>query len=51
MITEAKTSFLLWTVQVQRYLRSEVINLEPHEYSIGAVFIIAIGFVMLSGRR
>lgn len=51
MLFELKTSFLLWTVQVQRYLRSEVIDLEPHEYCIGAVFVIAVGFVMLSGRR
>lgn len=51
MLFELKTSFLLWTVQVQRYLRSEFVDLEPHEYCIGAVFVIAVGFVMLSGRR
>lgn len=51
MFVEVKTRFLMWTIQVQRYLRSEVVDFEPHEYCIGAVFVIAIGFVLLSGRR
>jgi hypothetical protein len=51
MLFEVKTHFLMWTVQVERYIRSEVVDLQPHEYCIGAVFVIAIGFVLLSGRR
>lgn len=51
MLFEAKNRFLMWTVQVERYLRSEFVDLQPHEYCICAVFVIAIGFVLLSGRR
>ncbi|MCA9049171.1 MAG: hypothetical protein KDA89_10615 [Planctomycetaceae bacterium] len=46
-----KAAFTLWTVQMKSLLRNEVVDLDPHEYCIGAVFLISIGFVLLSGRR
>ncbi|MCP4169458.1 MAG: hypothetical protein GY758_01655 [Fuerstiella sp.] len=46
-----KFSLLQWTREVKRLLLDEYIDLEPHEYCIGAVFVIAVGFVLLSGRR
>lgn len=46
-----KRTFDQWTVQMQRLVRNEFVDLDPHEYCIGAVFVIAIGFVLLSGRR
>jgi len=51
MLSEVKSTVFLWSLQMQRYLRNELIDLEPHEYCIGAVFVIAIGFVLMSGRR
>jgi len=51
MFASIKTSFLLWVSQLQQLVRSEYLDLEPHEYCIGAVFVIAIGFVLLNGRQ
>lgn len=51
MISQLKTDFLVWSVQVKRYMQSEFVDLQPQEYCIGAVFVIAIGFVLLSGRQ
>jgi hypothetical protein len=51
MFDQLKYGFLQWTREVKYLLIDEYVDLEPHEYCIGAVFIIAIGFVLLSGRR
>jgi hypothetical protein len=51
MLNQLKYGFLRWTREVKHLLNDEYIDLEPHEYCIGAVFIIAIGFVLLGGRR
>ena len=51
MLNQLKFGFLQWARQVKHLLIDEYIDLEPHEYCIGAVFVIAIGFVLLSGRR
>ena len=51
MLYQLKQSFRVWTYQMNHYLRNEFMDLEPHEYCVGAVFVIAIGFVLLSGRR
>ena len=51
MMLAVKRYFDHWTFQMKQLMRNEFVDLEPHEYCIGAVFVIAIGFVMLSGRR
>ena len=51
MMLTTKRYFDHWTFQMKQFVRNEFVDLEPHEYCIGAVFVIAIGFVMLSGRR
>ncbi|MCA9082964.1 MAG: hypothetical protein KDA81_02860 [Planctomycetaceae bacterium] len=51
MWLKIQSAFVLWTVQLKQLLRNEVVDLEPHEYCIGATFVIAIAFVLLSGRR
>lgn len=51
MFQQIKTSFLQWSFEVKTYLGNEVVDLEPHEYCVLATFTIAIGFVLLSGRR
>ncbi|MEZ6125903.1 MAG: hypothetical protein R3C49_22475 [Planctomycetaceae bacterium] len=51
MLTGLKNEFLAWTVQMESYMRRELVDLQPHEYCIGAVLGISIGFVLLSGRR
>ena len=50
-MTAAKNHFLHWVYQIKQIMRTEFLDLEPHEYCIGAVFVISIGFVLLSGRR
>ena len=51
MFHQLKTGVMRWGFEVKTYLRNEVVDLEPHEYCVLATFIIAIGFVLLSGRR
>lgn len=51
MISEIKREFVLWASQVNGIISDKLIHLSPQDYSIGGVFIIAIGFVLLSGRR
>ena len=51
MLSGAKQHFTKWVVDLNRLIRTEVVDLEPHEYCIGAVFVIAVGFLLLSGRR
>ena len=36
---------------LQMFLRRAFVDFQPHEYCISAVFVIAIGFVLMSGRR
>lgn len=51
MISEIKREFVQWAGQVNGIISDKLIHLSPQDYSIGGVFIIAIGFVLLSGRR
>lgn len=51
MFSGIKNSFVRWTVDINHLIRDEFVDLEPHEYCVGAVVVIAIGFVLLSGRR
>lgn len=51
MFATLKQDFLIWTGEVSQILREQVIDLDPHEYCIGAVFVISIGYVLLSGRN
>ena len=36
---------------LQMFVRRAFVDFQPHEYCITAVFMIAIGFVLLNGRR
>ena len=36
-----------WASDVKRLISDQVVDLEPHEYCVGAVFIIAIGHLLL----
>ena len=36
---------------LQMFMRRAFVDFQPHEYCISAVFVIAIGFVLMSGRR
>ncbi len=51
MYYQVKNAVRAWSYEINQYVRDEVMDLEPHEYCVGAVFVIAIGFVLLSGRR
>ena len=51
MMMAIRRTFNQWTMEMSQLMRNEFVDLEPHEYCIGAVFVIAIGFVLLSGRR
>ncbi len=51
MLYQLKAGFLQWTGQVKYLVFDEVVDLDPQEYCIGAVLIIAVGFALLSGRR
>ena len=51
MFFKIRMAFSLWTMQMKGLLHNQVIDLDPHEYCIGAVFVIAIGFVLLNGRK
>jgi len=51
MFYQLKLSFRVLTYQVNDYVRNQLFDLEPQGYCVGAVFVIAIGFVLLSGRR
>ncbi|MEO1980291.1 MAG: hypothetical protein ABGZ24_07230 [Fuerstiella sp.] len=51
MLNQLRVEFLQWTGQVKHLVANKADNLQPQEYCIGAVFVIAIGFVLLSGRR
>ncbi len=47
MIASIQQGFLNWAAEISRLLREQVVDLDPQEYCIGAVFIIAIGYVSL----
>lgn len=47
MLASIKHSVTQWAMEVNGIIRSELVDLDPHEYCIGAVFVIAIGFVLL----
>lgn len=47
MFTSIKQAVFVWAMDINRIIREEVVDLEPHEYCIGAVFIIAVGVVTL----
>lgn len=47
MIASIKQNVVNWAMDVNRLISDELIDLDPHEYCVGAVLIIAIGFVML----
>ena len=47
MFSEIKREVLFWASDVNRIIRDEFVDLEPHEYCIGATLVIAIGFVLL----
>lgn len=51
MLNQLRIEFLQWTGQVKYLVADKAGNLEPHEFCIGAVFVIAIGFVLLLSRR
>lgn len=51
MISEAKYHVIVWSMQMQGMMGKMFGNLDPQMYSIGAVFVICVGFVLLSGRR
>ncbi len=51
MFQQVKNGVMQWGFEVKTYLQNEVVDLEPHEYCVLATFTIAIGFVLLSGRR
>ncbi|MEZ6128549.1 MAG: hypothetical protein R3C59_07685 [Planctomycetaceae bacterium] len=51
MFSQIKAEFLMWTLQVQSFMRGRLGHLEPIEYCIGATLLIAVGFVLLSGGR
>ena len=38
-------------MQLKGIVRKEVGDLEPHEYTVGLLFCMAIGWILLSGRR
>ena len=47
MWTEAKRKVLRWAGDLDNIFREGMCDLEPQEYCIGAVFVIAVGFVLL----
>lgn len=51
MLNQMKNGFTIWAYQVKQYIRSEIIDLDPQEYCVLATLGIAVGFVLLSGRR
>ena len=51
MIAEAKYQVQLWGSQMKQLMGDSFNGLDPQMYCIGAVFVICIGFVLLSGRR
>ncbi|MEQ9412053.1 MAG: hypothetical protein RIK87_30355 [Fuerstiella sp.] len=51
MLSTIKREFVLWTIEINRLICEEIVDLDPHEYCIGAVLLIAVGFMLLSGRQ
>jgi hypothetical protein len=51
MFTGIKTGFINWLLQLRALVRHELMDLDPHEYTLGLLFCIAIGWILLSGRR
>lgn len=50
-MTEAKYQIMVWSMEMQKLIGKSFGSMDPQMYSIGAVFVICIGFVLLSGRR
>ncbi|MEZ6059877.1 MAG: hypothetical protein R3C19_05905 [Planctomycetaceae bacterium] len=41
----------VWLYQVRTIVRDQFVHMQPTDYGIGLVFCIAIGWVLLNGRR
>lgn len=51
MVSEVKYQIMSWSMQMQKLICDSFGEMNPQMYSIGAVFIICVGFVMLKGQR
>lgn len=51
MVSEAKHQIVVWSAQIQKLAGRSFHEMDPQTYSIGAVFVICVGFVLLSGKR
>jgi len=51
MLHQLKSGFFQWTGQLKHLVFDELVDLDPQEYCVGAVLIIAVGFALLNGRQ
>lgn len=46
-----RNALLHWFGQVRGIVGREFSNLEPQEYTLGLLFCLAVGWILLTGRR
>ncbi len=49
--TLTMSSIGMWLHQVRTIVHDMFVHMKPQEYAVGLVFVIAIGWVLLNGRR